>query len=129
MWLEKKGFARGAIDSAVGTLKSRGLVDDVAFARYWKEYRDLNSPRGRVALRSELARKGIDREVAAAVLDGADDEAAAYRAAQKKAARLAGCDYGQFRTRLGAALRQRGFGYEVIEGTVNRLWQESWSNE
>ena len=56
MWLEKKGFARGAIDSAVGTLKSRGLVDDVAFARYWKEYRDLNSRRGRVALRSELAR-------------------------------------------------------------------------
>lgn len=124
-WLRRKGFAAADVEGAMSALKSRGLVDDVAFARYWKESRDSASPRSRAALRSELTRKGIDPEVADGVLAGADDEAAAYRASRKKAARLAGCDYGEFRGQLGAALRRRGFSYEVAEHTVNRLWQES----
>ncbi len=127
-WLRRKGFAPPDVEATISALKSRGLVDDVAFARYWKESRDSASPRSRAALRSELARKGIDREVADGVLAGADDEAAAYRASRKKAARLAGCDYTEFRNRLAAALRRRGFSYEVTEHTVKRLWQESRSH-
>ncbi len=124
----RKGFSRADVESTISALKSKGLVDDAAFARYWKESRDSANPRSRSALRTELARKGIDPEVAAGVLDGVDDEAAAYRAAQKRAARLARFDYREFRTKLGGALRRRGFSYEVTEHTVNRLWQESRSN-
>jgi regulatory protein len=129
VWLERKGFAHGAIESTISTLKSKGLVDDMAFARYWRESRDSGSPRSRAALKSELARKGIDAETAAGALDGIDDEAAAYRAAQKRAARLGRSDREEFRSKLSAALRRRGFSYEVTEHTVNRLWQESRCNE
>jgi SOS response regulatory protein OraA/RecX len=79
-------------------------------------------------LRSELRQKGIDPDVVAEALDGVDEEAAAYRAAQKKAARLGTVDRDDFRTKLSAVLRRRGFSYEVTERTVNRLWQESVKN-
>jgi regulatory protein len=116
------------VETTISTLKSRGLVDDMAFARYWRESRDSGHPRSRAALKSELARKGIDPEVAAQALDGVDDEAAAYRAVEKKAARLGRSDRKEFRSKLAAALRRRGFSYEVIEHTVNRVWQESRIN-
>lgn len=127
-WLRRKGYPPEAVEGAISALKSRGLVDDAAFARYWKESREAGSPRSRAALRSELARKGVDTEVASGALDGTDDEAAAYRAVMKRAARLGGLGHDEFRKRLGAALRRRGFSHEVTERTVNRLWQEGRGN-
>ena len=128
VWLERKGFGHRAIESTLSTLKAKGLLDDLAFARFWRESRESSSPRSRAALRSELRQKGIDPDVLAKALDGVDEEAAAYRAAQKKAARLGIADNDDFRTRLSAVLRRRGFSYEVTEHTVSRLWQESVKN-
>ena len=126
--LERKGFGGRTIESTLATLKAKGLLDDLAFARFWRESRESSSPRSRAALRRELRQKGIDSDVVAEALDGVDEEAAAYRAAQKKAARLATADHNQFRTKLSAVLRRRGFSYDVTEHTVNRLWQESVKN-
>jgi len=33
-------------------------------------------------------------------------------------------DYETFRRKMGAFLRRRGFGYEVVKRTTERLWQE-----
>ena len=128
VWLGRKGYGSRTIETTLSTLKRKGLLDDLAFARFWRESRESSSPRSRAALRRELRQKGIDPEVVAEALDGVDEEAAAYRAAQKKATRLAAVDHDDFRTRLSAVLRRRGFSYEVTEHTVNRLWQESVRN-
>ncbi len=128
VWLERKGFGRRTIESTLLTLRAKGLLDDLAFARFWRESRESSSPRSRAALRSELRQKGIDPDVVAEALDGVDEEATAYRAVQKKAAKLATVDHDDFRTRLSAVLKRRGFSYEVTEHTVNRLWQESVKN-
>ena len=125
VWLGRKGHGSRTIENTLSALRAKGLLDDLAFARFWRESRESSSPRSRAALRSELRRKGVDPDVVAEALDGVDEEAAAYRAAQKKAARLATVDHDDFRTRLSAVLRRRGFSYEVTEHTVNRLWQES----
>jgi regulatory protein len=125
VWLGRKGHGSRTIENTLSALRAKGLLDDLAFARFWRESRESSSPRSRAALRSELRRKGIDPDVVAEALDGVDEEAAAYRAAQKKAVRLATADHDDFRTRLSAVLRRRGFSYEVTEHTVNRLWQES----
>ena len=125
VWLGRKGHGSRTIENTLSALKAKGLLDDLAFARFWRESRESSSPRSRAALRSELRQKGIDPDVVDEALDGVDEEAAAYRAAQKKAARLATVDHDDFRTRLSAVLRRRGFSYEVTEHTVNRLWQES----
>ncbi|MDM7999914.1 MAG: regulatory protein RecX [Dehalococcoidia bacterium] len=127
-WLQRKGFSGKAIREALTILKAKGLVDDLAFARFWRESRETASPRSRAALRRELCRKGIDPEVVSEALDGVDEEAAAYRAAQRKAARLRNVDHDDFVAKLSGVLRRRGFSYEVTEHTVNRLWQESVRN-
>ena len=128
VWLERKGFGRPAIDSTMSALKAKGLVDDLAFARFWRDSRESSSPRSRVALRRELRQKGIDPDVAAEALDGVDEQSAAYRAAQRRAGRLTTFGHDEFRAKLSAVLRRRGFSYEVIEHTVNRLWQKSVKN-
>lgn len=126
--LQRKGFGRREIDKTVSTLKAKGLLDDLAFARFWRESRESSSPRSRAALRRELRQKGIAPEVVDEALDGVDEEAAAYRAAAKKVARLRAADHDEFCARLSAVLRRRGFSYEVTARILNRLWQEGVKN-
>ncbi len=109
----------------VERLKETKLIDDSAFAEFWLQNREEFSPRGQRALKMELRRKGLDSEtIDRAAGDKGDESESAYRAAAKKAARLRAADYRDFRQKLGAFLMRRGFDYEVINGVVNRLWQE-----
>ncbi len=79
-------------------------------------------------LRRELRSKGVTRQIADEMVVGVDEDGNAYRAAQRRAGKLAQADYDVFRNKLASFLRQRGFGYEVIEHTVRRLWQEEVGN-
>jgi regulatory protein len=72
----------------------------------------------------ELKGKGLALEVIDEVLEGVDEEESAYRAAQKRGRTLAKEDHETFRRKLVAFLRRRGFSYEVIDHTVERLWRE-----
>ena len=72
----------------------------------------------------ELRRKGVARNIIDEVVDTIDDEDSAYRAALSKARSLPLSDYQGFRRRLGEYLKRRGFGYGVINRTMERLWQE-----
>jgi regulatory protein len=58
------------------------------------------------------------------VVGAISDDDSAYRAALGKARRLPASDYQGFRRRLGEYLRRRGFGYGVINNTLERLWLE-----
>lgn len=106
-------------------LKGQGLLDDQAFARFWRESRDSFSPRSRRLIELELRRKGVAAETAAESVSGLEDEASAYRAAEKKQRTLRDLDRQSFRRRLAAYLQRRGFRYEVIARTVDRMWQET----
>lgn len=117
-------FNGETIEGVILQLRERQMIDDVAFAAFWREARDSFSPRGRRLLKVELRNKGIDRELIDKVLNGIDDEESAYRAAQKRGRTLAKEDYETFRRKLGAFLRRRGFSYEVANRTTERLWQE-----
>lgn len=122
--LRRRGFADTTVDNTILKLRGKGLVDDAAFAQFWKENRDYFSPRSRSLTRLELRRKGVTEDIINRVVEDIDDEDNAYRAGVKKARSLSRSDYQQFRRRLGDHLRRRGFNYGVINSTVNRLWQE-----
>ena len=113
------------IDGVILRLREGQMVDDTAFALYWIEEREYFSPRGKRLLKVELTRKGIDSEVIDEVLDGIDDNEYAYRAAQKKGRSLIKEDCETFKRKLGSFLIRRGFGYETVNSTSERLWQES----
>lgn len=122
--LHRRGFDVETIQQVLVRLKEQKLVDDTAFALFWRQSRENFRPRGRRLVELELRRKGIDTEIIAEATEGFDDELGAYRAAQKKAISLAGSDYYNFRKRLGTFLKQRGFTYETINHTIDRIWQE-----
>ena len=123
--LHQRGFDGDSVEAVLTRLKEQGLVDDMAFAQFWKDNRESFSPRSQWLTRLELRRKGIASNIIDQIADTIDDEDSAYRAALSKARSLPLSDYQGFRRRLGGYLKRRGFGYGVINHTIERLWQES----
>jgi regulatory protein len=58
-----------------------------------------------------------------------DDEALAYEAAEKRAARFKGLEWNEFRKKLSDFLARRGFSYSVIAPVVNHIWNEAHKDE
>jgi regulatory protein len=122
--LGKRGFDGDNVAAVLARLKERGLVDDLAFAQFWKDNRDSFSPRSQWLTRLELRQKGVPAEIIDRVAAEVDDQDCAYRAAVAKARRLSTADYQNFSRSLGQFLKRRGFGYGLIKPTVERVWQE-----
>lgn len=122
--LRRRGFDGDSIEAVVAKLEEQGLVNDMAFAQFWKDNRVSFSPRSQWLTKLELRRKGVATNIIDQVVDEVGDTDNAYRAALSKARGLPLSDYQGFRRRLGDYLKRRGFGYEVINHTVERIWQE-----
>jgi regulatory protein len=122
--LQRRGFGGDTLETALARLKEQGLVDDLAFAQFWKENRQSFSPRSQWLTRRELKQKGVADEVIERVVADVNDEDSAYQAAIAKARRLPAADYEGFRRRLGEYLKRRGFGYGVIKNTLKKVWEE-----
>jgi SOS response regulatory protein OraA/RecX len=67
--LGQAGYRADLVDGAIGRLTELGMLDDATFARAWIESRDRARPRGEIALRRELALKGVDRTVVDELLE------------------------------------------------------------
>jgi len=122
--LHQRGFDAGTVEAVIAKLKEQGLVDDLAFAEFWKDNRETFSPRSQGLTKLELRQKGVTSDIVDQVVDELDDNDSAYRAALGKAHNLSISDYQAFRRRLGGYLKRRGFGYGVINRTIERIWQE-----
>jgi len=137
--LRGAGYRSELVDGVVERLLELGMLDDAAFARAWIESRDRARPRGERALRQELARKGIDREiveglfedrrnaaVASAAEDGSvpssPDQAAAERLLLKYERALSRVvDPRQRRQRAYSLLARNGFDPEVCRTAAAML--------
>lgn len=114
------GYREELVAGAIERLTELGVLDDEAFARSWLESRDRARPRGERALRAELARKGIDRQLADDVLTERDakhpeaDVLAARRLLERHAGPLARVpDPRARRNRAYALLVRNGFDSET----------------
>jgi regulatory protein len=131
--LRRKEFPPAAIDYAITRLSDLGLLDDAAFSRLWVENRRSFSPRGSLALRDELRRKGVSRDlIDAALADEGEPEEAAEQEAERARllARAAlrryaeSADRFSFQRRLGSYLQRRGFTFDIIRPILDELWAE-----
>ena len=111
-----RGYRADLVDSTLDRLVELGILDDAAFAQAWVESRDRARPRGERALRAELRRKGIDRQVVDDVLESREaaepdaDSAAARRVLERHANTLARVvDPRARRQRAYALLARSGF--------------------
>jgi regulatory protein len=113
-----------AVAPVLVRLREAGLVDDQAFASYWVDNRTNFRPRSKRLLQMELRQKGLGDEELKAALAGVNDVAAAYTVAKQRAGRFRQLDHLQFKRKLGAFLARRGFDYDTVGPTVERVWNE-----
>ena len=122
--LHDKAYDELTIERVVTRLQELQLLDDEAFARYWLDQRETFRPRSGMALQQELTQKGVSREIVEEVLGALDEEDAAVRAAERKAAQWSHLPADEFNQKVGAFLQRRGFGYAIIRTAVAALWAE-----
>jgi regulatory protein len=127
--LRKHEIPEAIIETTIERMRRDGLANDRQFARAWVENRNTFRPRSRRMLALELRQKGLDDQAAKSALAGVDDEALAYEAARKRATRLKGLEWSEFKTKLSGFLARRGFSYPVISSTVTRVWNETHAEE
>lgn len=127
--LLKHEFSEEVIEGTLERLRESGLADDNEFARAWVENRNVFRPRSRRALTLELRQKGLDDETVQTAVADVDERALAYESARKRAPRLNGLEWGEFRRKLSEYLARRGFPYSVIVSVVTQIWNETRAEE
>ncbi len=122
--LRKHEIPEAVIEQTLERLRGDGLANDSQFANTWVENRNAFRPRSRRLIAMELRQKGLDDEAINSAIETVDDEASAYEAAQKKAARWKDLEWIDFRKKLSEFLARRGFSYSVVSPVVTRIWNE-----
>src|SRR5438876_3945846 len=136
--LRRAGASDQIIEGTLDHLAGLGLVDDLAFARWWAEQRDRHAPRGRRMVEAELRGHGVPRDVLEALRGeelaepGLDAETLPGSEAERAAAALARHLKGRplpvdsrARQRIGAFLVRRGFDPETVRGALRLAAAES----
>jgi regulatory protein len=114
-YLDEKGFSEAVVTEVMARLEHVGLIDDAAFASYWRDNRARFRPRGKRMLEFEMAQKGLSSSLIEEALDEYDEEAAVRAAAYEQLRRLQHLPPDECRRRLFQRLARRGFSYELIQ--------------
>lgn len=119
----------GITARVLSRLRQLRLVDDEAFAAWWVESRGRQSPRGPMAIRAELRRKGVADGVIDESLTDLDEEGLALELALARAPRLRHLPRPDFERRLGGFLARRGFGGGVVRTALARAWDAAGGDD
>ncbi|HEC82906.1 MAG TPA: regulatory protein RecX [Firmicutes bacterium] len=113
--LQKTGFPQKIWEAVIGDLESRGVLDDLAFARLWIE--EKSGKAGKRRIRSELLARGIDMMTVEQALELYYDESntldVARQVVERRLGRLKGLPRETVFRRLYTLLLRRGFESDV----------------
>jgi regulatory protein len=118
----KRRFQAESVSRAVAKLKELQLIDDRAFSEMWARERVTNRHKSSLMVRRELMQKGVDTGIIENVTSDIDDEANALRAGMSKARLIRNLEYPEFYKRLASYLSRKGYGAELVQRVVRRLW-------
>jgi len=119
----KRSFSEECVSRAVAKLKELQLIDDRAFSEMWARDRVSYRHKSSRMVRHELMQKGVDSATIESVTVDIDDGANALSAGVSKARQLGNLEYPEFYKRLASYLSRKGFGVELVQGVVRRVWE------
>jgi regulatory protein len=123
--LEQRGAPEEVAQAVVADLRSRGYLDDAAFARWWAQARAQGRRVGSARLRRELLGKGIAPDLVATALSAAFETASeldrATEAGRKRLAALGRSGRDAVPNRLHDYLLRRGYPSSVVRRVVKAL--------
>lgn len=121
----KEQISQLVIDALVETLKKKGLINDLEFAKAWVEARRNSKKKGIRAIKAELFQKGIDKEIIEDVIRqqvaGNSEEDLARQALEKKMKAWKNLSPLEHNKKAYEFLARKGFEYEVIKKTIENL--------
>ena len=118
--LYDKKYQSNIIKNTINWLKEERLIDDHDFAIQWIRYQIGKKPAGRIKLRNELYKKGIDRKIIDSAVDSffeqdADELELASQLVRKKQLSLQSKNILLDPSKITSLLHRQGFSSTVIQ--------------
>lgn len=120
---DKEEISEVVVENLIEKLKQKRLINDEEFAKAWIESRRKNKKKGKMALKSELFQKGINREIIEESLQDTsvdEEKSLAMQAVQKKLERWKNLPEMEFKKKVFEFLARRGFDYEVVSDVIEK---------
>ena len=121
------------VQDVIATMERYGYVNDETYAEEWIRSRMKSKPKGKIALRQELARKGIDKSIIENALDEAFDDSReddmALELARQKARSYSKDEPAVARRKLQSFLLRRGFSYETVKDVIEQTMEHGAKNK
>lgn len=123
--LKEKRCEGGRADGVIDYFKTRNLIDDKRFVRAWIEDRLRFRPKGALAIKRELLKKGVGEDVIDAGLKNSDlgykEQEMARALAEKRAESLKKLSNLKRKKNIYSYLARRGFSFDVINDIIDGL--------
>lgn len=117
-----KGFSKDTVEGVLDALEERDFLSDRRFARAWLNSRRIGHYEGRSRLLSELAARGIDKEISKEAVDSFfdefDEEEICRKAAKKFVAQ------GKSGEKLMASMQRAGFSWKMSAAALRDVLGE-----
>ena len=123
--LVERGYLGKIIEDVIATLERYGYLNDRTYAEEWIRSRMRSKPKGKIAIRQELARKGVERSIIEDALSQEFDESRekdmVLELARRKVKSYKRDEPVAVRRKLYSFLLRRGFDYETVKYAVNQV--------
>ncbi len=119
-WLYRKKIPEVMHKDLFTKVKSFDLVDDIKFAKWWIESRQLFRPKSKRVLVMELKLKGISKDIISNVLDETeiDERKVALGFLEKRRAHWKGVQKEKMKQKMIEYLVRKGFDFEIAKNVV-----------
>lgn len=123
VYLKRKDYESPVIADTISRLMELELIDDMAFARAWVEYRQSTARRSRRKLAAELRQKRLDADIIDTVLAEIDDshELANIKDTIRRKRRVSAY---RDRQKLIAYLSRQGYPYGLVKQALEELGED-----
>ena len=123
---EKKNFERSVLE-VLEKLQKLKFINDLEFAKWWVEQRTKFKKISPRLIKSELFKKGINKDTVETAFDSVkiDPVALALEAAKRKLTTYKRFEPKIFREKMGRFLASKGFDWEVVKKVVDTYSRKS----
>ena len=123
--LSERGYTAEIIQDVIAAMERYGYLNDKTFAEEWIRSRMQTKPKGKIALRQELARKGIERSIIedalSRIFGDSKELDTALDLARRRVKSYSKDEPETARRKLWSFLLRRGFDFETVKDVVERV--------
>lgn len=120
---KEKGYDENDIEDEIEFLKNYGYINDVRYAEHYTHDAIHIKKWGKMRIRTELLRKGVDREIIDNTIEDAFLEVEGDLVLTQMQTRFKNSDFSNIkeRTRIFNFFIRRGFSSDEIKGAMNKM--------